>query len=169
MNTRERRNEIIRILSENTEPVSASRLAGILSVSRQVIVGDVALLRAEEHDIRATVRGYILNKQAGYPFTGRIVCNHKASQMEEELCIIVDFGGTCIDVSVDHAYFGEITGKLDIASRYDIALFLDAVKKDNRPLSELSGGIHLHRIGCADREIFELICEKLEEKGFIYR
>lgn len=41
-------------------PVSASVLAARFSVSRQIIVGDIALLRAGGLDIAATPRGYLL-------------------------------------------------------------------------------------------------------------
>ena len=46
MNTQERRRAILDILEQEKSPVSATALAGRLGVSRQVIVGDVALLRA---------------------------------------------------------------------------------------------------------------------------
>ena len=42
------------------KPVAAGELARELGVSRQVIVQDVALLRAEGLEIVATNRGYVL-------------------------------------------------------------------------------------------------------------
>ena len=51
MNGRERRNKIIQMLSESSEALSGKELAGILDVSRQVIVQDIALLRAQDHEI----------------------------------------------------------------------------------------------------------------------
>ena len=60
MNAETRRKKILEHLSVSSGPVSATALAGKFSVSRQVIVGDIALLRASGADITATPRGYIL-------------------------------------------------------------------------------------------------------------
>ena len=58
MTAKERREQIYRQLT--TAPVSATALAKQFAVSRQVIVGDIALLRAEGCSITATARGYII-------------------------------------------------------------------------------------------------------------
>lgn len=60
MHAEERRRAILNILRGSVHPVSASALAGQLSVSRQIIVGDIALLRAGGAEILATPRGYCL-------------------------------------------------------------------------------------------------------------
>jgi len=60
MEAQERREKIARRLEQADGPVSATALAKEFSVSRQIIVGDVALLRAAGLDIAATPRGYIL-------------------------------------------------------------------------------------------------------------
>ena len=57
MNAAQRRNLILEYLSAGERPQSAAALAQRLSVSRQVIVGDVALLRAGGAGITATPRG----------------------------------------------------------------------------------------------------------------
>ena len=95
MNAKERRSLIISKLKESENPVSASALAKQLSVSRQVIVGDVALLRASGMKISATPRGYILesNGSSGFPYIGLLPCNHTPEQTRDELYAIVDFGG----------------------------------------------------------------------------
>lgn len=62
MKAAERRQKIIDILSQTQVPISASVLAGQLGVSRQIIVGDVALLRAANHDVISTPRGYVLSQ-----------------------------------------------------------------------------------------------------------
>ncbi|NLC83886.1 MAG: HTH domain-containing protein, partial [Ruminococcaceae bacterium] len=58
MTAAERREEIATLLIGAAEPISAGTLAVQFSVSRQVIVGDIALLRAAGIDIQATPRGY---------------------------------------------------------------------------------------------------------------
>ncbi|MER2026011.1 MAG: HTH domain-containing protein [Lachnospiraceae bacterium] len=52
-----RRQNIIEALRSSSGPVSAGRLAAMFGVSRQIIVGDIALLRASGTDITATPRG----------------------------------------------------------------------------------------------------------------
>ena len=60
-----RRRAVAQILEEAEGPVSAAALARRFSVSRQIIVGDVALLRAGGADILATPRGYLLGGRGG--------------------------------------------------------------------------------------------------------
>lgn len=92
-------------------PVSATKFAKELSVSRQIIVGDVALLRASGEKILATPRGYILertNGQAEYT----VACVHDFENMEKELTIMVDNGCTVVNVTVEHPLYGQLTGPL---------------------------------------------------------
>ena len=56
-----RRMNILEILNNRTTPVSGTELAGKLGVSRQVIVQDIALLRADNKEIMSTYKGYILH------------------------------------------------------------------------------------------------------------
>lgn len=56
MTSEERRKQIEEILSNNLDPVTASYLAKEFSVSRQVIVGDIAIMRAGGIKITATPR-----------------------------------------------------------------------------------------------------------------
>ena len=55
-----RRAEILSTLAKSQRPISATTLAAEYHVSRQSIVGDIALLRASGADIIATSRGYLL-------------------------------------------------------------------------------------------------------------
>ncbi len=57
-------------------PLSASALAGKLGVIRQIVVGDVALLRAAGTQIDATPRGYQLHP-APRGYTGILACVHQ--------------------------------------------------------------------------------------------
>ena len=54
-----RRNKIIEILQNETEPVSGSALAKLTGVSRQVVVQDITLLRTA-YPILATAMGFLL-------------------------------------------------------------------------------------------------------------
>ncbi|NLV88724.1 MAG: transcription repressor NadR [Tissierellia bacterium] len=170
MDGNERRDKILNILENAQEPVKGTELAERLNVSRQVIVQDIALLRAKGKNILATPRGYILPK--GFEkekLTKTIVCVHyNNEELEEELRIIVDLGGKIIDVIVEHPLYGEIRSQLQIGSRYDLDLFMKEFKKTKaEPLSSLTGGIHLHTIEVEDEEAFDRIRNKLLEKKYL--
>ena len=118
MDAAARRAAILSVLERTDHPVSAAALAREFSVSRQIIVGDVALLRAGGLSIAATPRGYMLPEEhSGLVRT--LACRHRADQMEDELNAIVDQGCTVIDVIVEHPIYGQLTGPLQLSSRYD--------------------------------------------------
>ena len=80
MEAQKRREGIARRLEQAEGPVSASALAKEFAVSRQIIVGDVALLRAAGLDIAATPRGYILPAgTTGIRFT--VATSHNAARI----------------------------------------------------------------------------------------
>lgn len=164
-----RQNAVYEILEKAQGPVSATALARQFNVSRQSIVGDIALLRASGTDITATSRGYVLSDRAygEYSYIGTLACSHTDERLEEELYAIVDLGGTVIDVSIEHAIYGEITGRLGLSSRYDVDLYIKKVTENASaaPISTLTGGRHLHRIGCRSREVFDRIRNRLCEMG----
>ena len=118
-----RRQAVAQALEEAVEPVSAAALAERFSVSRQIIVGDVALLRAGGTDILATPRGYLLGGRGG-GVERTVACVHAPEEMERELNAIVDAGGEGVDVIVEHPVYGQLTGLLGVRSRYDVAEFV---------------------------------------------
>ena len=154
MHAEERRETILKLLRQSAQPVSASTLAGQLSVSRQIIVGDIALLRAGGADILATPRGYCLQNAAAAGLTRRVAVRHDEAGMEAELNTMVDNGCTVVDVIVEHPLYGQLTGPLQISNRYEVSQFIERCKKAE-PLSSLTDGIHLHTLSCPDEAAFE--------------
>ena len=122
-----RRQAVAQALEEAVGPVSAAALAERFSVSRQIIVGDVALLRAGGTDILATPRGYLLGGRGG-GVERTVACVHAPEEMERELNAIVDAGGEVVDVIVEHPVYGQLTGLLGVRSRYDVAEFVRRVE-----------------------------------------
>ena len=132
-----RRQAVAQALEEAVGPVSAAALAERFSVSRQIIVGDVALLRAGGTDILATPRGYLLGGRGG-GVERTVACVHAPEEMERELNAIVDAGGEVVDVIVEHPVYGQLTGLLGVRSRYDVAEFVRRVEEHGaRPLSAI--------------------------------
>jgi hypothetical protein len=167
MRSEQRRAAILDALERAAEPVSAGALAERLGVSRQVIVGDVALLRARGAGILATPRGYEL-RGAVEGVVRQIACRHADADMERELNAIVDQGCTVVDVIVEHPLYGQLTGSLQLKSRYDVGEFLRRCERaDARPLSDLTEGIHLHTLACPDEAAFERVREDLHALGFL--
>lgn len=164
-----RKEKIIEEIKKSDKPISASTLAKKLGVSRQIIVGDVALIRASGTNIIATPRGYILDsKQQNQTYT--IAVNHSQEQMADELYTIVDLGGCAIDVIVDHPVYGQLTGKLHLSSRYDVDQFIKKVNNNQaKPLSQLTDGLHLHTIQCPNEDTYQRIVSALDEKGYLFK
>ncbi len=173
MDAQERRTQIVNILQMDAKPVSATSLADRFRVSRQIIVGDVALLRASGADIVATPRGYILNKAAEEgpdPADSYVlVCRHDKSQLEAELLTIIDNGARFTNISVEHPIYGTIVQPLELRSRYDVDKFLNKIAVTGAQLlSSLTDGVHLHTIRCPDPEAYRRILVELKEKGVLY-
>lgn len=165
--------KILSILNSTEKPVTASQLAEEFGVSRQIIVGDVAILRAAGFGIIATARGYKIETGTGenrFGYIGIIPCIHGSENLAEELYTIVDFGGTVIDVTIEHAIYGSLSGKLDLSSRYEVDGFIKRVseQKNSQPISILTGGIHTHQIGCPSKSIFNEIKNALKKKGIVF-
>ena len=167
MDAAARRAAILSRLEQADHPVSAAALAREFAVSRQIIVGDVALLRASGANITATPRGYVLDHPApGRTYT--VACRHSESEMEQELNLMVDHGCTVESVVVEHPVYGQLVGQLNLSSRYDVSQFIQkAQAHDMRPLSELTDGIHLHTLQCRDEQAFQRLVEALRDAGFL--
>jgi len=157
LDAQERRNAIARALEQAQSPISAAALAKECCVSRQVIVGDTALLRAAGADITATPRGYIIPHSAvGVKHT--LACRHEGRQMEAELNTIVDQGCTVLDVIVEHPIYGQLTGPLNLSNRYEVSQFILRCQEEAAaPLSLLTEGIHLHTVLCPDEGSFDRV------------
>ena len=165
MRSDERRKTIADILRAADAPVSASALAERFSVSRQVVVGDIALLRSAGAEIIATPRGYV-TPGTQHGLIRRVAVKHAPEEMEAELNAIVDNGCTVADVIVEHPVYGQITGPLQLASRYDVGQFI-ARCADSEPLSRLTDGIHLHTISCPNEAAFTRVKDALRALGVL--
>ena len=166
MTAADRRRSILSALQTAHGPLSATTLAGKLSVSRQVIVGDVALLRASGADITATPRGYVLGSPSG--LRRSVACRHEPEQMERELQLMLAHGCTVEDVVVEHAVYGQLIARLDISCRYDLVEFTRRISEsDALPLASLTGGIHLHTLRCPNEDAFSALLDSLRREGFL--
>ncbi|WP_028306432.1 transcription repressor NadR [Desulfitibacter alkalitolerans] len=171
MNPITRRNNILAILKTAEQPMAGSELAARLSVSRQIIVQDISLLRAGGEQILATPQGYLLMRAlTTTPYRKTFATCHTFEEMLQELEIIVDAGGRVLDVIVEHPVYGELRGMLMLGSRRDIASFISNIKASNsKPLSALTHGVHLHTVEAASEEVFGHIERELDRAGLLLR
>ena len=170
MSTTDRRKELLNKLQVSQSPITGSNLADSFEVSRQVIVQDIAILRAEGHEILATSKGYIISDNNDNMVQQIIACQHGVAveDVQEELETIIKYGGRIADVVVEHPMYGELKGRLVIQSKSDLEDFMeDYENKEVKPLSTLTDGVHLHTIEALNEEVLTLIKDKLKEKGFI--
>lgn len=165
----ERREKIIELLEREKEPLSGTALAKRFGVSRQVIVQDIALLRATNKNILSTNKGYIIYGHQTHSKCKRILAvRHSDDQIQDELYSIVDLGGRVLDVIVEHDVYGQISADLMIGSRKDVDEFMKKIMENQaKPLKELTRDEHFHTIEAPKEEILDAIEQKMREKGYI--
>ena len=166
MNGETRRKKIIARLTGASAPVSASRLAEELGVSRQVIVQDVALIRAAGHSIASLARGYVLDTPSRAKRVFKV--QHSDEDVERELNLFVDAGGTVDDVFVFHKCYGIIRAPMEIKSRYHVRQFLEDISSGKSSLlKNVTSGYHYHTVLADSEETLDLIEKTLKEQGFL--
>lgn len=168
MNNQLRRKQVMKELKKTKSPVSGTELANKFGVSRQVIVQDIALLRAEGQHIVATARGYLHPNETSDAITKTIAVKHKTDSMEEELYTIVEFGAKILDITVEHPIYGEIKGNLMLTTKQEVDQFVREFQVSGAaPLSVVTNGVHLHTVEVPSLKIYELILAALKEKDFL--
>lgn len=164
----ERRKELIRTLRGANEPVLGSDLAQHFGVSRQVLVQDMAILRAAGTDIIATPRGYLLRNPAPLAHRDVLHVKHGRDGMVDEMTVLVDLGIRILDIAVDHPIFGVLRADLYISSRQDIYELADRLDKSGAaPLFELTGGKHSHTVEAPRPDLLERAREQLKQRGYL--
>lgn len=162
----DRRQEILKNIKESDRPVSGSKLAKDYDVSRQVIVQDIALLRASGFDIISTNRGYVLEGQTCAERVFKV--RHTDEQLETELCTIVDLGGQVKNVMVNHKVYGHIEAELGITSRRKVKEFLEDIESGkSTPLKNITSDYHYHTVTADSEETLGLIEDELRKLGFL--
>ncbi len=166
-----RRAQIIKYLAKSTAPITGSWLSSTLGVTRQIIVGDVAVLRARGEQIIATPQGYLLyqpSQTASHRSTLAVRHGGEMGELAEELNLIVDLGGTVVNVMVEHPLYGEITANLQLSSRDDVQQFIRKMQTlQAEPLLVLTDGYHLHTIETPSNEIMEAVRKALRKAGYL--
>ena len=162
----ERRDQIINQIKKSSIPVSGAQLAKEFDVSRQVIVPDIALIRAAGHEIISTNRGYLLNTPHSVNRIFKV--NHTDEELEDELCTVVDLGGKVVNVMVNHRVYGHMEAEINITSRRKVMEFVEDIKRGkSSPLKNITSNYHYHLIEADSEETLDLIEEALRQKKFL--
>jgi len=168
MISKNRRDKIKELLKKSNEPIKGQNLAEMFEVTRQVIVKDIAIIRAEGVNIIATPEGYMIANDNSFQLKRVIAVSHARDNMEDELKTIVKYGATIEDVIVEHPLYGEIKAMLMIKNLFDLEKFEEKFKNYGaEPLSKLTNGVHLHTISCDNEDILNSILSELSAKGYL--
>lgn len=166
----ERRSKILQKLQETDIPLSGTALAKAFHVSRQIIVQDIALMRAENHSILSTNKGYLLrNENAEDAQPKRVFfVKHTVEQIRDEFNAVIELGGKILDVAVEHELYGQICVDLLIENAADVADFCEKFQncRDN-PLNILTGNCHYHTVSAPSERLLDLIENELRSMGIL--
>lgn len=166
----DRRTRLLRLLQEQGAPLSGTALAKALGVTRQIIVQDIALIRAENHNILSTNKGYLYrDANAENTQPKRVIhVRHSTEQVLDEFLTVLDLGGTVLDVAVEHEIYGQIRADLLIETPQDAREFVDRLSRcrDN-PLKVLTDDCHYHTITAPAEKLLDLIEAALRAKGML--
>ena len=161
-----RRRDIAHLLLAEERAITGAELSARFGVSRQIIVRDISLLKAEGFSILATHGGYLIQAS---PFKERAFkVHHTTDETEEELGLIVDLGGTVVDVFVWHKAYGKMSAKLNIQTRQQVKQFIDNVRGGKSvELMHITGGYHYHTVRAENEAVLDEIEAALKEKNYI--
>ena len=166
MSGEKRRENLLKILQESEVPVSGTKLAEKFQVSRQVVVQDIALLRAKNHDIISTHRGYILKDKESIQRVFKV--KHSEEKLLDELNLIVDCGGNVEDVFVYHKLYGVIRVEMNVKSRRDAQKYVDGIKGGvSVPLEQITSEYHYHTVTADSIETLDEIQQELQSQGYL--
>ncbi|MBW6411028.1 transcription repressor NadR [Clostridium weizhouense] len=167
MNSLERRKDILKSLVDNNTPLKGIEIAQKYGVTRQIIVKDIAILRANGKNIIATPDGYIINREIN-KIRKIIAVSHNEEELIHEMRIVIKYGGIIEDVIIEHPLYGEIRAMLMIKNYNDLEKFSKKYKnQEARLLSVLTNGVHLHTISADNEENINLIINELKDNTFI--
>ena len=166
MKAADRRKAIVNMLLSSAEAIPGGKLSSDLGVSRQIIVQDIAALKASGYDILSTHSGYMIRQT---PLRERVFkVYHTTYDTEDELNTIVELGGTVVDVFVWHKVYGKMAAPLNIFSKFHINQFIEGVRSGKSvELMSITGGFHYHTVRADSEQILDSIQQALESKNYI--
>jgi transcriptional regulator of NAD metabolism len=166
MKVENRRKGIINLLLAEKGPISGGDLSNKFGVSRQIIVQDIAMLRARGFDITPTHNGYVIRSS---PLVERVFkLRHKSEETEDELSLIISLGATVADVYISHDVYGKVSANLSISTPADLKRFVESLQSgESAELMNITGGFHYHTVRAETDEILDKVEEALKARGYL--
>lgn len=166
MKAHERRAEILSLIGNSQNPVAANFLSEKYSVSRQVIVQDIAILRAQGYGVISTNRGYVLG--SGLRAERVFKCRHTLQELIDESDIIISRGGRVEDITVNHRVYGKISARLELSTpRHAEELYRSLVSGASKPLMSVTDGYHYHTVSAESEQTLDEIEDALRAAGYL--
>ncbi|MDE7379760.1 MAG: transcription repressor NadR [Clostridia bacterium] len=166
MKANQRRSEILSLIGNSQNPVPANLLSEKYSVSRQVIVQDIAILRAQGYGVISTNRGYVLGSGVGAERVFK--CRHTLQELVSESEIIISNGGKVEDITVNHRVYGKISARLELTTpRHAEELYRSLVSGASKPLMSVTDGYHYHTVSAESEESLDKIEQELRRAGYL--
>lgn len=168
MNGAERRECIRKDLKKSLKAIKGAELAKEYDVSRQVIVQDIALLRAVGEQIISTADGYLyFSFHMNLPKRVFAV-KHEEERIREEMEAIIEHEGNILNVFIHHPIYGDLVADLLIENERQMEEFLKKNSADDsKPLMLLTDNFHYHTIEAPSEEHLDRIEKSLDALGFL--
>ncbi len=162
----QRREEIVKMLKNTREPMTGKLLSETFSVSRQIIVQDITMIKSSGTNIISTNKGYLIPVME---MTTRVFkVHHLDEEIEDELFTIVDHGGKILDVFIRHKVYGELRAPMNISSRLDVLGFVENIKSGkSTPLKNVTANYHYHTVAAPSEQVLDLIEMELKKKNYL--
>ena len=162
----QRREEIVKMLKNTREPMTGKLLSETFSVSRQIIVQDITMIKSSGTNIISTNKGYQIPVME---MTTRVFkVHHLDEEIEDELFTIVDHGGQILDVFIRHKVYGELRAPMNISSRLDVLGFVENIKSGkSTPLKNVTANYHYHTVAAPSEQVLDLIEMELKKKNYL--
>lgn len=160
MHGNERREKIRKDLKKSLKAIKGSEFAKKYEVSRQVIVQDIALLRAVGEQIISTADGYIYFSYHMNKPKRVFALRHDVKDINIELDTILKHGGVLLNVFIDHPIYGDLVADMIIGNEEQKQAYIDKCSKvEFTPLMALTDNLHYHTVEAT----YEEHLDKIEE------
>lgn len=168
MHGNERRECIRKDLKKSLKAIKGSELALKYDVSRQVIVQDIALLRAVGEQIISTGDGYIYFSYHMNKPKKVFAVRHEESQIENEIDAILEYDGTLLNVFINHPIYGDLVADMIIENKQQKRDYIKRCSEvEFMPLMALTDNYHYHTVEANTEEDLENIEKLLRKLGFL--
>jgi len=168
MHGNERRECIRRDLKKSLKAIKGSELATKYEVSRQVIVQDIALLRAVGEQIISTGDGYIYFSYHMNKPKRVFAVRHDQTNIEKEMDAVLEFDGTVLNVFIHHPIYGDLVADMVIEDKVQKREYIKRCSEvEFTPLMALTDNYHFHTVEANSEEDLDSIESLLRKNGFL--